>query len=106
MATSQNVPFSLFPSTFLPVCRHLFPLLQGLSFFVSHVLSLTVPFSFSKRQLFTDSFKYSKTAPKRMRLVLKLGSDVYGLPSQETYLDSQNIHLDVAKTGIIPDICK
>ena len=27
----------------------------------------------------------------------KLGSDVYGLPSQETYLDSQNIRSDAAK---------
>ena len=42
MATNQNVPFSLFPSTFLPVCRLLFPLLQGLSFFASHVLSLSL----------------------------------------------------------------
>jgi len=41
-----------------------------------------------------------------MRFVLKLGSDVYGLPSQETYLDSQDIHLDTAKIGIISDICK
>ena len=41
-----------------------------------------------------------------MRLVLKSGSDVYGLPSQETYLDSQKIHLDAAKIGIIPEICK
>ena len=29
-----------------------------------------------------------------------MGSDVYGLPSQETYLDSQNIHSDSAKIGI------
>ena len=29
----------------------------------------------------------------------KMGSDVYGLPSQETYLDSQDIHLDDAKIG-------
>jgi hypothetical protein len=41
-----------------------------------------------------------------MRLVLKLGSDVYGLPSQETYLDSQDIHLDAAKIRTYPDICK
>ena len=33
METSQIVPFSLFPSIFLPVCRLLFPLLQGLFFF-------------------------------------------------------------------------
>ena len=39
-----------------------------------------------------------------MRLVLKTGSDVYGLPSQETYLDSQGIHLDAAKIGIFSDI--
>ena len=29
-----------------------------------------------------------------------MGSDVYGLPSQETYLDSQNIHSDTAKISI------
>ena len=29
----------------------------------------------------------------------KMGSDVYGLPSQETYLDSQNFHSDAAKIG-------
>ena len=28
---------------------------------------------------------------------MKLGSDVYGLPSQETYLDSQNRRFDIAK---------
>ena len=33
----------------------------------------------------------------------KTGSDVYGLPSQETYLDSQNIHLDAAKIRSIFD---
>ena len=44
--------------TFLPISQYLSPclqasfsLLQGLSFFASHVLSLTVPFSFSKRLL-------------------------------------------------------
>ena len=41
-----------------------------------------------------------------MRLVLKLGSDVYGLPSQETYLDSQDFHLDAAKIEIILVITK
>ena len=35
-----------------------------------------------------------------MRLVLKSGSDVYGLPSQETYLDSQKFHSDAAKISI------
>ena len=35
-----------------------------------------------------------------------MGSDVYGLPSQETYLDSQNIHLDAAKIGIISETSK
>ena len=30
-----------------------------------------------------------------------MGSDVYGLPSQETYLDSQNFHLDAAKIQIL-----
>lgn len=34
MATSQNVPFSLFPSTFLPVCRLLSPFCKACSFFV------------------------------------------------------------------------
>ena len=29
-----------------------------------------------------------------------MGSDVYGLPSQETYLDSQNFHSDAAKIRI------
>ena len=29
-----------------------------------------------------------------------MGSDVYGLPSQETYLDSQNRCYDAAKIGI------
>ena len=33
---------------------------------------------------------------------MKMGSDVYGLPSQETYLDSQNFYLDAAKIEIIP----
>ena len=32
--------------------------------------------------------------------VFKLGSDVYGLPSQETYLDSQNVCSDTAKIRI------
>ena len=32
--------------------------------------------------------------------VFKLGSDVYGLPSQETYLDSQNVCYDTAKIRI------
>jgi hypothetical protein len=35
-----------------------------------------------------------------------LGSDVCGLPSQETYLDSQNIHSDAAKIGIISESSK
>jgi len=34
MATSQNVSFSLFPSTFLPVCRLLSPFCKACSFFV------------------------------------------------------------------------
>ena len=57
--------------TFLPVSQYLSPclqasfsLLQSLSFFVSHVLTFIVSFSFSKRLLFSDFFKYSKTAPK------------------------------------------
>ena len=29
-----------------------------------------------------------------------MGSDVYGLPSQETYLDSQKFHSDAAKISI------
>ena len=64
MATSQNVPFSLFPSTFLPVCRLLSPFCKACLFFISHVLSLTVPFSFSKRQLFSDFSKIAKPHPK------------------------------------------
>ena len=36
----------------------------------------------------------------------KMGSDVYGLPSQETYLDSQNFHSDAAKIGIILELSK
>ena len=35
-----------------------------------------------------------------------MGSDVYGLPSQETYLDSQNFHLDAAKIRTIIVISK
>jgi hypothetical protein len=35
-----------------------------------------------------------------------MGSDVYGLPSQETYLDSQEVHLDVAKIGTISENSK
>ena len=31
----------------------------------------------------------------------KMGSDVYGLPSQEIYLDSQNFHSDAAKIRTI-----
>ena len=30
----------------------------------------------------------------------KMGSDVYGLPSQETYLDSQIFLFDAAKLGV------
>ena len=35
-----------------------------------------------------------------------MGSDVYGLPSQETYLDSQNFHSDAAKISIFPEYSK
>ena len=36
----------------------------------------------------------------------KMGSDVYGLPSQETYLDSQNYCSDAAKIRTISETCK
>ena len=32
-----------------------------------------------------------------IRCGFKMGSEVFGLPSQETHLDSQEIHLDTAK---------
>ena len=38
--------------------------------------------------------------------VFKLGSDVYGLPSQETYLDSQNVCYDTAKIQISEETSK
>ena len=36
----------------------------------------------------------------------KMGSDVYGLPSQETYLDSQNFHSDAAKISTFSETSK
>ena len=35
-----------------------------------------------------------------------MGSDVYGLPSRETYPDSQNFHSDGAKIDIIIETSK
>ena len=54
----------------------------------------------------TSGSGFDKVKAAHYVRLYKLGSDVCGLPSQETYLDSQNIRSDAAKIGSFSEISK